>query len=185
MRRVLTRCQPFPGDERPHLPVDPSYHNGEQRFLIERQTWGLLCVYDRVQGFETYIHEARANWSLFSLGQWFAERCAENSGLTTPWDVARQWTMTRNWRHTLVGGLHTPNPRHHQCDCTETAGETIELAGIQVDRNRYPALQQNAAQVKGHQRILPKPIVAKVTVNGHPARALLDSGRWVISCHLH
>ena len=52
----------------------------------------------------------------------------------------------------------------------------VELAGIQVDKNKYPTLQRNAAQVKGNQRILPKPIVVKVTVNEHPARALLDSG---------
>ena len=54
--------------------------------------------------------------------------------------------------------------------------EVLELGGIQVDRNKYPALQRNAAQVKGNQRVLPKPIVVKVAVNGHPARALLDSG---------
>ena len=54
--------------------------------------------------------------------------------------------------------------------------DTVQLAGIQVDKNKYPALQRNAAQVKGNQRILPKPIVVKVTVNNHPARALLDSG---------
>ena len=50
------------------------------------------------------------------------------------------------------------------------------MGGIQVDRNNYPALQLNAAQIKGNQRILPKPIVVKVTMNSHPARALLDSG---------
>ena len=37
-------------------------------------------------------------------------------------------------------------------------------------------LQRNAAHVKGNQRVLPKPIVVRVTVNDHPARALLDSG---------
>lgn len=51
----------------------------------------------------------------------------------------------------------------------------MELSGIQVDKNKYPALQQNTAQIKGNQRILPKPIIVKVLVNGHPARALLDS----------
>jgi hypothetical protein len=53
---------------------------------------------------------------------------------------------------------------------------SVELGGMQVDRNKYPALQQNASQVKGNQRLLPKPIVIKVEINGHPTRALLDSG---------
>ena len=52
----------------------------------------------------------------------------------------------------------------------------LELGGIQVDRHRFPALQRNAAQVKGNTRVLPKPVVVKVMVNGHPAQALLDSG---------
>jgi hypothetical protein len=171
--KVLTQCEPFPGDSEP---VDLTYLPGEPRFLIERQKRGFICVYDRVQGFETDIHEDRARWGFFSIGLWFAERCAVNSGLETPWDCARQWMMTREWEHTVtgfdevfpnsMGDTHGPEP-----------GERIvDLAGIQVDRRKYPALQRNTTQVKGNQRILPKPIVARVTVNGHPARALLDSG---------
>ena len=52
----------------------------------------------------------------------------------------------------------------------------IQLGGVQVDQNKYPALQRNAVQVKGHHQILPKPIVVKVAVNNQPARALLNSG---------
>ena len=52
----------------------------------------------------------------------------------------------------------------------------IELGGVQVDRNKYPSLQRNVAQVKSNQRILPKPIIVKVDINRQSARALLDSG---------
>ena len=52
----------------------------------------------------------------------------------------------------------------------------LDLSGVQVDRHKYPSLQRNAAHVKGNQRILPKPIVVKIEINGHPVRALLDSG---------
>ena len=45
-----------------------------------------------------------------------------------------------------------------------------------MDHNKYPFLQRNSAQVKGNIRILPKPIVVRVAINGHPVRALLDSG---------
>lgn len=51
-----------------------------------------------------------------------------------------------------------------------------ELGGIQVDSDKYPTLQRNAAQVKGNQQILPKPVIVKVAANGRPARQLLDSG---------
>jgi hypothetical protein len=52
----------------------------------------------------------------------------------------------------------------------------VQLSGVQVDRNKYPALQRNAVQVKGKARVLPKPLIVTVNINGHPARALLDSG---------
>ncbi|KAJ2914251.1 hypothetical protein MD484_g6182, partial [Candolleomyces efflorescens] len=56
------------------------------------------------------------------------------------------------------------------------ATDAVELAGIQVPRNSYKGVQRNAAWVKGTQRIVPKPIVVVVNINGHPSRALLDSG---------
>ena len=55
-------------------------------------------------------------------------------------------------------------------------GMSIEINGVQVDRNQYPSLQLNSAQIKENMRILPKPIVVRVAINGHPARALLDTG---------
>jgi len=39
-----------------------------------------------------------------------------------------------------------------------------------------PAVQRNAATTKDPSRIVPRPIVVTVKVDGHPARALLDSG---------
>lgn len=170
---ILTKCQPFPGDGEP---VDPSYYPGESRFLVEKQGRGFYCIYDRVQGFETDIHESRVQWGFFSIGLWFAERCAVNSGLHRPWDRARQWMVNRKWEDTVM--VFEPRPPVEAEDVLdqEPVAEDIELAGIQVDKNKYPTLQRNAAQVKGNQRVLPKPIIVKVTVNDHPARALLDSG---------
>jgi hypothetical protein len=55
VQQVLTQCGPFPGDGEP---VDPTYRPGQPRFLIERQPRGFICIYDRIQGFETDIHKA-------------------------------------------------------------------------------------------------------------------------------
>ena len=99
-----------------------------------------------------------------------------NVGANEPWVCAHRWLMSRKWEDTVMG-ITSESPRQfNYYKGQETAEEMVELGGVQVDRNKYPALQRNAAQVKGNQRILPKPIVVRVTVNGHPARALLDSG---------
>jgi hypothetical protein len=52
----------------------------------------------------------------------------------------------------------------------------LELNRVQVPRGSYAALQRNAAVPKDFTRTVPKPVVIVVHVNGHPARALLDSG---------
>jgi hypothetical protein len=50
-------------------------------------------------------------------------------------------------------GLSLDAPEEESARSNEPppAEETIEVAGIQVDRTKYPALQRNAAQVKGNQ----------------------------------
>ena len=182
VRTVLERCQPYPGDAG-RISVDPRYTVGDPRFVIEWQDRGLFCIYDRFQGFEAHIHVSRLRWDAFSIGKWFAERAAENSELDEDWDRAyeraHRWTGSRAWEDTLMGPHPVRGPSDWITDSEpieDPVEESLELGGIQVDRHQYPTLQRNAAQVKGNQRVLPKPLVVKVTVNGHPARALLDSG---------
>ena len=160
MNETLTESQPFPGDG---PAVDPTYEEGEYRFMIERLGRGVLLIYDRVQGFDVSLHVSVLRSPDFSVGQWFAQQCAFNSNMPDPWEVARQWAELRADRDLVV----EPPPE---------APTPLELGGVQVDRHKYPALQRNSAQVKNNRRILPKPIVVKVMVNGSPARALLDSG---------
>jgi hypothetical protein len=73
------------------------------------------------------------------------------------------------WPNTLLyinGLVDQPNDSY----------QSIRLNGVQVDRGHYAAVQRNAATVKDKSRLLPKPIVLKVRIHGHPARALVDSG---------
>ncbi|KIK33352.1 hypothetical protein CY34DRAFT_27054 [Suillus luteus UH-Slu-Lm8-n1] len=52
----------------------------------------------------------------------------------------------------------------------------VELNGQQIPAGTYPALQRGSAVTKDLKRLIPKPVVVLVHVNGHPARALIDSG---------
>src|ERR1700733_11732255 len=47
----------------------------------------------------------------------------------------------------------------------------LSLAGVQIPRGTIAALQRNAAVPKDFTRIIPKPIVVVVQINGQPARA--------------
>ena len=169
---TLTACQPFPGDDR-RPAIDPTYLEGQPRFKIEPAKYELISIYDRVQGFDIHIHTSRLQDPEFEVGRWYAEQCAFIQGMDRPWQVARRWAYTRPqsdlcMRNTVNEGENyelEPEPL-----------SDMELGGVQVDRHKYPALQRNAAQIKGNLRVLPKPITVKVLVNGKPARALLDSG---------
>jgi len=186
IQEVLSQCQPFPGDH-DGQPVDRSFDRTTSRFLVDRQDKGLYCIYDRLQGFEVYIHSSRVHWTRFAIGAWFAQQCAVNSGEPYPWKRSHQWMLKRKWEDTIMG-FTLEKPPHEYGDeemepvagkgpeSTTTDDPHLELSGVQVDRHKYHALQRNAAQIKGQHQVLPKPLVIRVTVDGHPARALLDSG---------
>ena len=52
----------------------------------------------------------------------------------------------------------------------------LEVNRVQVARDKYPAVQRNAASVKDKMHVLPKPVTLTVNIDGHPAQALVNSG---------
>jgi hypothetical protein len=57
------------------------------------------------------------------------------------------WFNTRNWQDTVMGwSLNNEN----SCASDDEPVNSVEIGGVQVDRNKYPSLQRNAAQVKGN-----------------------------------
>jgi hypothetical protein len=170
---VLSRFPAFPGDT---VPVDPRFQpNSDARLVVSCRDHEILEIFDRVQGFEAHIHVSLLRWPAFSIGKWYAEQCARNSNLPTPGTRVEEWMNNHDWEDTIMGYL--PYSAVAAPDMKETVplGD-LDLGGVQVDRTRFPALQRSAAHVKGNHRVLPRPIVVKVLVNGYPARALLDSG---------
>ena len=148
IQRVLTQCQPFPGDGRP---VDPSFQSENPRFLIERQDRGFFCIYDRVQGFETSIHIARLRWDSFSIGEWFAERCAVNSGFEKAGARTRSWLTDKTWEKTIMGADlgSTHQTTHSDVKDFEPKEKSVELGGIQVDKNKYHASNEMLPKLRG------------------------------------
>ncbi|KAG2742092.1 hypothetical protein P692DRAFT_20749485, partial [Suillus brevipes Sb2] len=59
---------------------------------------------------------------------------------------------------------------------TKNQYRLIELNGQQVTRGAYPAIQRNSAIARDFKRLIPKPLVIVVHINGRPARALIDTG---------
>jgi len=75
----------------------------------------------------------------------------------------------------LAQELYTPLP-DAKFMYSETHLFVVELNGQQIPAGMYPALQRGAAVTRDFKRLIPKPVVVVVHINGKPARALLDSG---------
>ena len=172
LAEVLTSCQPFPVDG---LAVDPTYMQTKSRFIFTKYCPEIIEIYDRVQGFKTHISLDVLRNETFRPGLWFAERCVYNQNLPQPWKGAQSWMEARPGTCTTMW-MFEPEEETETFACEMTDAEVLELGGVQVDRNKYPSLQQNSANIKGHSRILFKPVVVKLEVNGQPLHALLDSG---------
>ena len=77
-----------------------------------------------------------------------------------------------------MGPIKGNQTSHSPREEPEEDKSTMDLGGIQVDRNKYPTLQRNASQVKENPQILPKPIMVKVLVDRHPALGI--TGFWLV-----
>jgi hypothetical protein len=65
-----------------------------------------------------------------------------NSGILAPQKHAHQWIEARRWEDTIMGlSLDAPEEESARSNEPSPMEETIEVAGIQVDRTKYPALQ--------------------------------------------
>lgn len=191
---TLNKCAPFPGDG---MVVDPTYQPGKSRFIVRRDSIDLMCIYDRVQGFEAYITWDIAKWGGFSIGKWFAEQCAIIRKDDGPYVTAQEWMRERKWENTTIkqepaltvekdtdragNNEDSDGPaavvKLAQLDVMKNKKNTfLGLGAIQVDRNKYVSIQRNASKVKSSERLLPKPVIIKVKIDGQPARALIDSG---------
>jgi hypothetical protein len=100
IKAVLTRCQPFPGDDGSENLLRALNEPG---FIVTRQKQELYCIYDRIRRFESYIHVSRLRWEFFSIGKWFAERCAAIGELSDPWYQAHRWLVSQRYADDLIG----------------------------------------------------------------------------------
>ena len=257
---ILTLCQPFPGDPE---------HLGDMqwdRFEVVRRNDDYYEIYDNIRWTEVFLHRSLLMNKTFSVGKWYAERCANKFGHISPGNIAINWLFDKDINSSQIGTpLETrakellengqflgqekigqnnggqrfrvssePTDLQHFIVCdylyelvsylpkvlmldpefrivdwyqyrlyqfrldqddsliTEEhekdvrisqpadglfeLAEKITLNGMQVDRNDYAAVQRNSANVKDKARLLPKPVVLKVQVQGHFVRALVDSG---------
>lgn len=145
-------------------------------------------IVDRGLSFTIHVPESLLLNERFNLQGWYAkhldrtytELADEVNRSTIEWNCLR--LLDRGPLSPMDQGLETvarqlvsrlPNVK---VNLRRTCLYVVELNGVPVPAGRYPAIQRNAAVTKDFTRVLPKPLVVVVHINGRPARALIDSG---------
>ena len=216
IQSILDNCQPYPGDDTVLSAVDPTYNEDETRFIVEKVKNEYLSVYDRIRGFDSYLKWTIAVWDEFSIGKWYAERCATENKEEYPCEIVNEWMKNKKWCNTTLSGYYigywhdassfVESEKENEdtdyfddvndyfdiddnfeedsefddlesnddsdisiieIDCSDIDADDVVLNGVQVDRNKYVSVQRNAAKIKETaERLLPKPVVLRVTING-------------------
>ncbi|KAJ3499851.1 hypothetical protein NLJ89_g10053 [Agrocybe chaxingu] len=156
------------------------------RFIVERDVEDptSLIIHDNYRKTSSFLPLALLDDPTFNVIEWYQFRLAQfeldnfdflperpprrkakqfDDAIAEVAANESRWAKVREY---IKGLLHR----------TSTDILTVNLNAVQVDRNRFAALQRNASTVKDKARILPKPLVLKCLINGHIVRALVDSG---------
>ncbi|KDQ25195.1 hypothetical protein PLEOSDRAFT_159848 [Pleurotus ostreatus PC15] len=171
----LQRNTPFCGDkefnlDHPNARFNVGYHvEDPDNYFIEDEYRDLRIMIPRM---------LLAN-ERFNLIGWYNKRL---TNLSSQQSTKHGEDTYLDMIHTLYAEDRIKNPSVELSPWTDLDRGTnifinaVDLYGQQIERGTYAALQRNAAVTKDATRIIPKPIVVTVHINGHPVRALLDSG---------
>ena len=153
MEALLNLCAPYVGEQEPMFNAPPRFE-----VSYDIRDINTFIIKDYLQKVQSTIPHSMVEDPNFNIGEWYDFRLA-----TYALELLEEQDQQIFFPPTI------PPERG-------TMENHVEINTVQVDRNKYPALQQNAARVKDQARILPKPLIITVKINRHPARALLDSG---------
>jgi hypothetical protein len=133
-----------------------------------------LVIYDRFRRVVTHLPQESVEDPNFDLVNWYESRLArfklDQFHFTEEkiQDVAmdelaqpRIWDMINETLYSSIDDFEFGK---------------LEVNAVRVARDKYPVVQRNAASIKDRTRVLPKPVTLTVKIDGHPARALVDSG---------
>ena len=136
---------------------------------------GWYTISDSLLSCKTHIHcDLLMNHDL-NLGRWYEARMAERLRMMEP----TTWEGVADLRVLFYpdeGCMERALSKMAEELVTHRTVPMLTLHGVQVERGTYPAVERNAAIAKDHTRLIPRPLVITVNVEGHPCRALLDSG---------
>ncbi|KAG6845276.1 hypothetical protein H0H93_016140, partial [Arthromyces matolae] len=170
----------------PYVPNEDQYHMTQIfRFDLVYGPDGWWNVCDRLLNFRTHIEDANLKNPRFDIVNWYlrklAREDADNDDDQFDPDSDNDWGLRRLFRMKKCNHCtpHRPVNCNGSSDNQDPSSSSqmtmLELNGQQVEAGTYPAIQRNGARRRNETRMVPKPLVIVIKLNGHPVRALVDS----------
>jgi hypothetical protein len=85
---MLTKCQPYPGDNESMGLTFLSL-----KFHVVLHENNIFTIYDNDCCFNSYLHDSHVCLNLFSVGKWYAEQCAHQCQDPYQWETTHKWLM--------------------------------------------------------------------------------------------
>ncbi|KAF8831165.1 hypothetical protein HHX47_DHR1000004 [Lentinula edodes] len=183
IEKWLSRIRDLPGN----VPADML--NDAPRFAARRYDLDSYQIYDMYREFQVLLPLKNLRNPLFNMSRWYQKQLVKGYR-----ELRIAITCCSEGSEPIFGCLFDPiedkdiqeniYSLNHQTDRlsqglwkrAKDQWMPLELNGVQIPKGTYPAVQRNAAMTKDFSRRIPKPLVVVVKVNGHPARALIDTG---------
>ncbi|KAG6913321.1 hypothetical protein DXG01_007762, partial [Tephrocybe rancida] len=165
---------------------------GPRRFFVTRKNRDMYRIEDKILEFVTHIEAEHLFNPRFDIVSWYERRLSRAYsnlehdmfppedhddldpgfllfGPLLPADAEIQYVddLVKLW----VKNLNRVNIQDKGDRLT-----VLELNGQQVEAGTYPALLRHNVKRRDPARAVPKPLVIVVKIDGHPVRALVDSG---------
>ncbi|KAG6825065.1 hypothetical protein H0H87_010449, partial [Tephrocybe sp. NHM501043] len=166
----------------------------EQWFTVQQISEDYLVIEDHHRYHNRKVRKENLPLDLledpwFNIREWYAGKIYEedaelydkehSSPSDDDSDMGNKQKGVQLDRHLSPLPWSDPEPILNWLDMDDYAVEDFDgltIAGIQVPHGMLTGLQCNAAAPQDFMRIVPKPVVVVIEVNGHPSQALLDSG---------
>ncbi|KAF8079210.1 hypothetical protein FPV67DRAFT_1776248 [Lyophyllum atratum] len=185
--KVLMSGVPYPGDE-----INAGEW-GPTRFEVwqDHTNTDLHCVYDKALDFHRAIPTDCLRNERFNIVGWYWKQlqhaylrihAAFEPEYAEPYSVRSLEEIPEEeneleWVELINGVIdEVETPLRISLAENDFGFHIIELFGQQIRPGTLPAIQRNTVITRDASRTIPRPIVIVVSVNGHPARALIDSG---------
>ncbi|KAJ3991103.1 hypothetical protein F5050DRAFT_1873843 [Lentinula boryana] len=181
---ILNVAGSYPGDYIPGFELPPTTAaNMKKRFRVylSKTSGDMFVVNDTFRRIEWSLNEELLDDPRFNVHRWVCKCYVQLWRDCFEWDLNIVDDYFGNIFSNMVTDLAMEASDEFLANIIMKQQPTwrvrgLEVNGVQIPANQYSGLQRNASRPRDPARMVARPIVIAICINGEPVTALLDSG---------